>query len=205
MRTISESYKIIQEHIKRLNYPLFNFLQKPASSNDFVEWEAKLQFELNDELKELYGLVNGTKNDNKTPSGLLGLIPIHVLLSFEDAFEYYKNTIDYTDIFTHWDTEIKPGKKLFPFLEDGAGNCFWVDLNMKTENYGKIFWTNTYGESPDYLYGSLGNFFHIISESFENGIMFLDEEGYLDCDYEAFDDLSAEYNSDLDYWQEEEE
>lgn len=205
MRSITESYTIIVNRLKELKYPLVKYLNKPLSNKSIIDWEDKFQFKFNNELKELYKLANGTAVDENTQSGLIGLIPIHLFLNMNDSLEYYKSTIDYSDIFTHWETEFKPGKKLFPFLEDGAGNCYWLDLNQGTPNYGKIFWTNTYDESPDYLYNSLTNFMQVISESYEKGIMFLDEEGYLDCDYEAFDDLSANYNSELDYWLEEEE
>lgn len=205
MRTISESFKIISDKIKELTYPVLKYLANPANDVKVKKWEDNFKFQFNDELKELYSLANGTLNDKNVPSGLLGLIPIHVFLSLEDAYNYYKETIDYPDLFTNWDTEIKPGKKLFPLLEDGAGNCYWIDLNPDTENYGKVYWTNTFGESPDYTFESLSNFFQVISESYEKGIMFLDDEGYLDCDYEAFDDLSAQYNSELEYWLDEEE
>ncbi|HEX7754935.1 MAG TPA: hypothetical protein VF421_06320 [Niabella sp.] len=91
--------------------------------------------------------------------------------------------------------------KLFPFLEDGAGNCYWVDLNSGTRNEGQIFWTNTFGQNPDYLYHSLTNLFYTIAEGYEAGLFSLDAEHYLSLDYDKFDKLSARHNPELLYWQ----
>ena len=147
----------------------------------------------NRELFDLYSIADGIENDHKTPSGLLGLIPIHEFMSLTNAIAYYNSWIDFEDTFLNWDTNFKPDKKLFPFLHDGAGNCYWVDLNDHTKNYNKIFWTNTFGDNPDYKYDSLTIMFHIIAESYEKGLFWTDNEGFLDCDLEAFDNLVDKY------------
>jgi len=114
-------------------------------------------------------------------------------MSLSNVIEYYKNSIDIEESFLNFDTSFKPDKKLFPFLQDGCGNCYWVDLNENTENYNKIFWTNTFAENPDYIFDSLTIMFHLISEAYENGIFWLDEDGYLDCDFEAYEKLETRY------------
>ena len=91
-------------------------------------------------------------------------------------------------------------KKLFPFLEDGAGNCYWVDLNEGSNNYNRIYWTNTFGEDPDYLFESLTIMFQVISECYEKGIISLDEEGYLNSDNNLYYDIASKYNPNIKYW-----
>ncbi len=98
------------------------------------------------------------------------------------------------------DVDFKSALKLFPFLTDGAGNFFWVDLNIGTKNYNRIYWTNTFGEKPDYLYDSLTIMFQVISECYEKGIINVDSEGYLDSDYEKFGKIALHYNPNIDYW-----
>ena len=121
-------------------------------------------------------------------------------MSLKDAITYYLNSIECNDSFTNYNTNYKPENKLFPFLEDGAGNCYWVDLNKGTVNQNRIFWTNTFGENPAYLYESLQNMFAVISESYEKGIIFLDEDAYLDMDFDAFHKLSGNHNPNVPYW-----
>ena len=74
-------------------------------------------------------------------------------------------------------------------MEDGAGNCYWVDQNVGSKNYGEIFWTNTFGDNPDYQYISLTDFIEIILKAYESGIFFLDSDGYLDCDWERWETI----------------
>ncbi len=149
MRTIKESFKIIVDKQKQLDYYMLKILRQPADKTDFENAESKLGFKLNNELVDLYSLADGIENDCKTQSGLLGLIPIHEFMSLTNAINYYKNSIDFEDLFPNWDINYKPGKKLFPFLHNGAGNCYWVDLNENTENQNRIFWIITFGENPD--------------------------------------------------------
>ncbi|RZF62568.1 SMI1/KNR4 family protein [Sphingobacterium corticibacterium] len=99
-------------------------------------------------------------------------------------------SMEFPDSFHNWTRDFRPGKQLFPFLEDGAGNCYWVDLNEGTTDYGRIFWTNTFGTDPDYTHESLTDMFEIIAKAYLTGIMFVGEDGYLDCDFDAFDKLS---------------
>jgi cell wall assembly regulator SMI1 len=193
MRTITESFKLIVDWQRQLDYYMLKILRKPASKNDLEMTECRLGLNLNKELIELYSVADGIESDDKTPSGLLGLIPIHEFMSLNNAIHYYKNYIDFDNAFLNLDTNFKPDKKLFPFLEDGAGNCYWVDLNDNTKDYGKIFWTNTFGDNPDYMFDSLTVMFQVISEAYEKGIFWVDDEGYLHCDYDAYGELKAKY------------
>ncbi|WP_316840513.1 SMI1/KNR4 family protein [Pedobacter gandavensis] len=190
MNSITESFKIILTKQKDLNYHFPNILRQSASLQDMLKIETALGLTFNAELKELYLFADGTDIDNATRSGLTGLIPIHNFLSLEDAVSYYHQSMDFEESFHNWTKDSKPGKQLFPFLEDGAGNCYWVDLNEETPNYGRIFWTNTFGADPEYVYNSLTAMFEVIAEAYHTNVMFLDDDGYLDCDFKAFDDLS---------------
>lgn len=121
-------------------------------------------------------------------------------MSLRDAEYYYDNCIQFEDSFKVWDTNYKPGKKLFPFLQDSSGDCYWVDLNEGSDNYNKVFWTNTYPESPAYQFISLRTMFETIAEGYQNNIFYLDEEGYLDLDYDAWGLLCKKLNPDIKYW-----
>lgn len=192
MNKIIDCFNRILTKQKALNYHFPNIIKEPATLQEIEKTEKTLGLKFNDELIELYLFANGTDIDNVTPSGLTGLIPIHNFLSLEGAVSYYNQCIQFEDIFQNWTKNFRPAKQLFPFLEDGAGNCYWVDLNENTPSYGKIFWTNTFGTDPDYTYHSLTNMFEVIAEAYATDIMFLNNEGYLDCDFSAFDQLSAE-------------
>lgn len=190
MGNIVDSFRIILGQQKKLNYHFPNILRPPATSQDIVMTERSLSLSFNSELRELYSVADGTDIDDVTPCGLTGLIPIHNFLSLEDATRYYYESMEFPDSFHNLTRDFRPENQLFPFLEDGAGNCYWVDLNEGTSDYGRIFWTNTFGTDPDYTYESLTYMFAIIAKAYLNGIIFVSEDGYLDCDFDAFDKLS---------------
>ena len=194
IKSIKENLKTILAKQKELNYHFINIIREPASNVAILNVESELGLTFNDELRELYLVADGTNIDNVTPSGLTGIIPIHNFLNLEDAIKYYKLSITFDQAFYNSEYDFSPGKKLFPFLEDGAGNCYWVDLNSESENFGKIYWTNTFGEDPKYVFSTLTSMFQAIADGYESGTIWVDGEGYLDCDFTAFDEICKLYS-----------
>ena len=170
---------------------MVNIIRPPATDKDISDIEQKLEFKFNDELKELYKFADGVDIDEVTPSGKTGLTPIHNFLNLEDAVRYYRDGIDIEGCFQNIDQNYQPGRHLFPFLEDGAGNCYWVDLNEGSKFYGYIFWTNTYGSEPDYEFESLTQFIQIIAKAYNEDIFLVDAEDYLDCNWDRWHELTA--------------
>lgn len=200
MPSLTEYFTLIIKKQKELNYNFPNIVRPPASLTAIHDTEKQLNIQFNKELIDLYSLADGTNISGESTSGEIGLIPIHAFLNLSDAIGYYKASIKSEDHFYNWYSDFKPGDKLFPFLEDGAGNCYWIDLNENTPNYSKVYWTNTFGDTPDYKFNSLTNFFQVIYECYESGIFEVDADGYLDCDYTRWGELAKKYNPELKYW-----
>lgn len=207
MRSISENFKIIIDTQNSVEYNFPKLLQPPANPSEIILAENRLDLEFNKELRELYNFANGTKvnEDSDLTLGMIGLIPIHTFLNLDDVVDYYnahikKDVDSLSDFFLNFDTEYKPGKKLFPFLEDSAGNCYWVDLNENSKNYQKIFWTNTFGDPPDYAFDSLTLMFQTIAECYENGVITVDNEKNLNCDYLKFYRIAKQNNPGSPHW-----
>jgi cell wall assembly regulator SMI1 len=197
--TVTESFEIIVSRQKELGYYFPYILQPPASIDDIKRTEQALGFKLSPELIELYCFANGTSRD-ENPLGMIGLIPIHIFMNLEEAEEYYNHHIPFEDSFITWDTNYKPGKQLFPFLQDSSGNCYWVDLNEGTENYNRIYWTNSYPDSPAYTFSSLTAMFETIAECYATNIFFLDEDGHLDKDYDQWGLICKKHNPEIQFW-----
>jgi hypothetical protein len=118
-----------------------------------------------------------------------------------DAEYNYNTPQPFSDLyFTIWGTNYKPGIKIFPFLDDSSGDCYWVDLNESSGNYNKIFWTNTFPDSPAYTFSSVTSMFECIAECYSSEAMFLDEEGYLNCDYKKWGLICEKHNPGLKFW-----
>jgi len=197
MESITTCFKQIISKQKELRYAMPEMLRSPAGVKEISDVEARLGLTFNNELIELYLLADGIEIDGAIPSGFTGLIPIHDFLSLKDAVNYYEHGIVFKESFHNLKYSFFVREKLFPFLDDNAGNCYWVDLNEGTANFGKIFWTNTFGTDPAYTYNSLTIMFNVIAECYTVGIINTDDEGYLDCDYDGFDLVAKKYNPDL--------
>ncbi|MFY9307770.1 MAG: SMI1/KNR4 family protein [Bacteroidia bacterium] len=129
------------------------------------------------------------------------MIPINSLIDIDSAI-YYMKEMDWADYKELYEIDYDLGPKLFPFMMDGAGNFHWVDLNNGMENYGKVYWTNTFGESPTYLYNSLTDFFKAILQAYKTNVITIDPEGHLDCDYKTWGEICYKLDSTNKYWQE---
>lgn len=207
MRTITENFQIIIDIQNSYEYAFPKILQPPADKTLIRYAETALNLKFNLELNELYGFANGTRidDDSELKLGMIGLVPIHTFLNMEDAIAYYNSAIkthtdSLSDYFLNFETDYKPGCKLFPFLEDNAGNCYWVDLNIDSENYGRIFWTNTFGDQPDYAFNSLTTMFQTIASCYESGVMTIDKFKNLWCDYNRWYIIAKKNNTNLKYW-----
>ncbi len=196
---ITDCLKRIIKKQTEIGYYFPTIVRPPATTQQIETAENELTLKFNDELVELYSFADGTTIDEVTPCGKTGLIPIHTLLNLKDAIAYHQRGFEPDEYFRDSESGYKPGEKLFPFLEDGAGNCHWVDLNG-TENHGRLYWTNTFGEQPNYLYESLTTLFQVIDECYQKNIFTLDVDGYLECDYHKFGEVSKQFNPAIDYW-----
>jgi len=212
---LTEIFQKIIDRQRKIGYGFPDLLNKPATTSEIEETEKQLGLKFNDELNALYLFANG-ENPKGLPSGKTGLIPIHDFMDLEWAVQTFDNFAELKephekrmanelmDAFYVYDKEVPnyiPGPQLFPFLTDGAGNYYWVDLNEGQPTYGKIFWTNTFGESADYTFNSLTAMFQTILRCYETGIIFIDYEGHLDCDDKKWREVARSLNPGMEaYW-----
>jgi len=199
VRTIKENLSYIIESQKKMGYHMPSIINPPATNEEIKEAEEKIKMNFNDELIELFKTINGITLDGKTPSGLTGIIPIHDLLSLHAAIDYSSN-MDWEQHIEMYEINYELGNKLFPFIHDGAGNCYWVDLNEGTKNHGRLYWTNTFGSDPDYLFNSLTGFFEAIKRGYEKEIFTREEDGHLNCDYQKWGEICHALNPTITYW-----
>lgn len=199
MNSITINFQTIVDKQKSIGYYFPSILNKPADTNLIEQTQQKLGLRFSKELIELYLFANGTTRSEK-PLGMIGLIPIHIFMDLQSAENYYLASIQFTEQFEVWDTGLKPGIKLFPFLEDSAGNCYWVDLNEGTDNYGKIFWTNTYPDSPSYTFNTLTSMFESIAIAYKKDVFYLDNDGYLEEKYDEWELIAKSHNPGIQFW-----
>jgi cell wall assembly regulator SMI1 len=197
--TITENFKRIIEIQKQWGYYFPELLNEPASNDLIQRAENELGFKFNAEIYELYALANGAREDHKVACGKTGLIPIHNFFQLEYAVDEHQIKIGILEHFSKVLNNSYPGPKLLPFLYDGGGCDYWVNLNDGPK-YGWIYSTNSAGDPNDFCYSSLTIMFDVIRECYETDVFSLDEDEYLDADYHQFGLVSQKHDPEVIYW-----
>jgi cell wall assembly regulator SMI1 len=201
--TVDKYFEKIVKRQREIEYSFPKSLNAPADLKQIEKIENRLGFQFTETLKELYLFANGSSVETSKEADNC-LMPLHRFLNLSESLRYYneniRNEVVFDELFTNWDTNERPGKKLFPFLADDS-HCFWVDLNDSTKNFGRIYSAFYAGESPEYQFNSLTILFQVILESYERNIFFLDEYKELSCDYISYGELCQRLNPDIKYWE----
>jgi hypothetical protein len=66
---------------------------------------------------------------------------------------------------------------------------------------GKIVTVNHDSESEYLLHKTEKDFFETICNFYVENIYFLDEDGYLDYDFERYGEVGKKYNPGIEYWE----
>ena len=198
---ISNDLRYVVESQRELGYHMPTILNAPASEEQMRKAEERFGADFNREIRSLYGTYNGVFNDYKTPSGLLGIIPIHELLSTESAMIRVRH-MDWLEFAANYELQDHPGPHFWPITDDSAGDTYWVDLNVGSSRYGQVYYTTNMGYDPVYIFSSLWSFIHAIRIGYERKVFILDANGYLDCDYSEWREICQEQEPRMTYWQE---
>ncbi|MBT1004024.1 hypothetical protein KIH31_15665 [Paenarthrobacter sp. DKR-5] len=142
-----------------------------------------------DQLSSLYEWRNGTDSDG-VKLGHIYLFPGFYMLSLEEGLASYNNFVGNE----RWDRE------WFPLFADGGGDFYVVTCSRTSSRNGKI--VHFMIDEPDHPveYGSLASMLLTMAEAYRRKIFFLDQDGYLDEDSEAFLSLGEELNQDVSWW-----
>jgi hypothetical protein len=137
-----------------------------------------------EEMKDLYKNANG----NKVYPDFFGSLNLirgkYALLSLQEALKYY-NDIDWEEYQELYEPDYFPGDMLFPVLDGGKFDVFWIDLNQTSDNKNKIYYTNTLGTPHCYAFSSLENMIKIFNLAYERNIIFRSED-MIDIKYDEF-------------------
>ena len=73
---------------------------------------------------------------------------------------------------------------------------------LAPEGQGQILGFYVYEEEPQVEYRSLESMLTALKNCYEQGIIFRNEQGYLDMDYRKHAEVAHEINPDVKIWQE---
>lgn len=138
------------------------------------------------ELEDWLGWHNGTAPGAKI--GDLYLLPGFYPLSLDDITTSYRTFVEDS----RWD------ENWVPFLADGGGDFYVLDLGGSKSNAIRHFWLE---EGECHLeFCSLSDFAETLAISFANGAIFVGDDDMLHLDYEAFAATAARIGPRVPWW-----
>ena len=188
METIIQLLNEIEESIQQLNHPCVDHLNPGISSQQIQELFEEIPLQPNQDLHALYAWRNGSKDSEGVTLGEQAFFPGFYLMSLEESIQTYLELIE-TDT---WD------KSWFPIFASGGGDFY--AMNLAPESQGQILGFYVFEEEAQVEYRSLKSMLATLKVCYEQGVIFRNEQGYLEMDYRKHAEIAHEMNPDVKMW-----
>ena len=188
MGNISQLLNEIEKSLQQLDYPCVDHLNSGLSSQKTQELFEEIPLQPTQDLRALYTWKNGSKDCEGITLGELAFFPGFYLMSLEESIQTYLELRERNG----WD------KSWFPIFASGGGDFY--AMNLASEAQGQILGFYVFEEEPQVEYWSLKSMLTTFKVCYEQGIIFRNEQGYLDMDYRKHAEIAHEINPDVKMW-----
>ena len=188
MEMIPQLLNEIEKSLRQLDHPCVDHLNPGISSQQIQELFKETPLQLNQDLCALYTWRNGSKDCEGITLGELAFFPGFYLMSLEESIQTYMEL----KARNGWD------KSWFPIFASGGGDFY--AMNLASEGQGQILGFYVFEEEAQVEYRSLESMLTALKNCYEQGIIFRNEQGYLDMDYRKHAEIAHEMNPDVKMW-----
>ena len=191
METITQLLNEIEKSLQQLDHSCVEHLNPGLTSQKIQELFEEIPLQLNQDLHALYAWRNGSKDCEGITLGELAFFPGFYLMSLEESIQTYLELRERNG----WD------KFWFPIFASGGGDFY--AMNLAPESQGQILGFYVFEEEePQVEYRSLKSMLTTFKVCYEQGIIFRNEQGYLDMDYRKHAEVAHKINPEVKIWQE---
>lgn len=188
METITQLLNEIEKSLQQLDHSCLDHLNPGLSSQKIQELFEEIPLQPNQDLHALYAWRNGSKDSDGITLGELAFFPGFYLMSLEESIQTYLELKETDD----WE------KSWFPIFASGGGDFYAMILAPEAQ--GKILGFYVFEEGDQVEYLSLKSMLATLKTCYEQGIIFRNEQGYLDMDYRKHAEVAHEINPDVKMW-----
>ncbi|EIF40331.1 SMI1/KNR4 family protein [Streptococcus sp. SK140] len=188
METITQLLNEIEKSLQQLDHSCLDHLNPGLSSQKIQELFEEIPLQPNQDLHALYAWRNGSKDSDGITLGELAFFPGFYLMSLEESIQTYLELKETDD----WE------KSWFPIFASGGGDFYAMILAPEAQ--GKILGFYVFEEGDQVEYLSLKSMLATLKTCYEQGIIFRNEQGYLDMDYRKHAEVAHEINPDVKIW-----
>lgn len=141
------------------------------------------------DIQGLYSWRNGCSTEGVEFLADLHIMPGFYWMSLEDALESYRVFAPDERWNVGW----------LPILENGGGDFYAVDLSI-TNGPQPIYAFRIEQPGHPIEFNSVVDMFATFAAAFDQGVFFVDSDGYLEMDDLVFADLAASLNPEVEWW-----
>ena len=188
METITQLLNEIEKCLQQLDHPCVVHLNPGISSQQIQEQFKEIPLQPNQDLHALYAWRNGSKDSEEITLGELAFFPGFYLMSLEESIQTYLE-LSARDA---WD------KSWFPIFASGGGDFYALNLSQGAQ--GQILGFYVFEEKAQVEYRSLESMLTTLKNCYEQGIIFRNEQGYLDMDYRKHAEIAHDINPEVKIW-----
>lgn len=188
METITQLLNEIEKSLQQLDHSCLDHLNLGITSLKIQELFEEIPLQPNQDLRALYTWRNGSEDSEEITLGELAFFPGFYLMSLEESIQTYMELRARNG----WD------KSWFPIFASGGGDFY--AMNLAPESQGQILGFYVFEEEAQVEYWSLKSMLAALKNCYEQGIIFRNEQGYLDMDYRKHAEIAHDINPDLKIW-----
>ena len=188
MEMITQLLNEIEKCLQQLDHSCVDHLNPGISSQQIQEFFEKIPLQPNQDLRALYTWRNGSKDSEGITLGELAFFPGFYLMSLEESIQTYLELRERNG----WD------KSWFPIFASGGGDFY--AMNLAPEAQGQILGFYVFEEEAQVEYRSLESMLATLKACYEQGIIFRNEQGYLDMDYRKHAEIAHDINPEVKIW-----
>lgn len=188
MEMITQLLNEIEKSLQQLDHPCVDHLNPGISSLKIQELFEEIPLQPTQDLRALYTWRNGSEDSEGITLGELAFFPGFYLMSLEESIQTYLELRE-TDA---WD------KSWFPIFASGGGDFY--AMNLAPQAQGQILGFYVFEEEAQVEYRSLKSMLATLKACYEQGIIFRNEQGYLDMDYRKHAEIAHDINPEVKIW-----
>lgn len=188
METIAQLLNEIEKSLQQLDHPCVDHLNPGISSQQIQELFEEIPLQPNQDLRTLYTWRNGSKDSEEITLGELAFFPGFYLMSLEESIQTYQELRKTSTWNQCW----------FPIFSSGGGDFYAMILDPEAQGQRLGFYV--YEEEPQVEYQSLESMLTTLKNCYEQGIIFRNEQGYLDMYYRKYAEIAHEINPEVKIW-----
>lgn len=182
LRSIEASLNALRRH------DLLRLLQPPLSGEVVDARLREHQLDLSDDVRELFAWKDGTETAEVQRLDTIYLFPGFYFLSLKAALASYRALV----------SDRRWGHDWFPLFADGGGDFYFIDL--ATSARGAVRRFRLEEDHHPVEFSSLGSMVTTLAEAYDEGVIYVDDEHYLEWDRSAFTILAARHNPSVGWW-----